>query len=64
MNDSLPASVQLRLEEVCGRFEAAWRAGGAPPAPPGIGDHLAGAAGSERQALLWELLLLDLHYPL
>jgi WD40 repeat protein len=62
MNDSLPVSVQLWLEEVCGRFEDAWRAAGADGAPPRIEGYLAGAAGSERQALLWELLLLDLHY--
>jgi hypothetical protein len=29
---SLSASVQLRIEEVCARFEAAWRAAGPPEA--------------------------------
>jgi WD40 repeat protein len=62
MSDSLPVSVQLRLEEACARFEGAWRAAGAGGAPPGIGAHLSRAAGPERQALLWELLLLDVHY--
>jgi WD40 repeat protein/tRNA A-37 threonylcarbamoyl transferase component Bud32 len=62
MSDSLPVSVQLRLEESCAHFEAAWRAAGPDAVPPHIEDHLTGAAGSERQALLWELLLLDVHY--
>jgi hypothetical protein len=62
MNDSLLASVQLRLEKVCARFEAAWQAAGSGAAPPRIEDHLAGAAVPERQALLWELLRLELHY--
>jgi hypothetical protein len=62
MSDSLAVAVQLLLEEVCGRFEAAWQAGDPGGAPPGIADYLAGAEGPERQALLWELVLLDVHY--
>src|SRR5438128_2694835 len=62
MNESLPVSVQLRPEEVCTRFEAAWNAAGPDGLAPGIGDYLGSAAGPERAALLRELLLLDLHY--
>jgi serine/threonine-protein kinase len=62
MSDSLPVSVQLRLEEACARFEAAWQAAGPDGLPPPLEDHLAGVAGPTRQALLWELLLLELHY--
>jgi serine/threonine-protein kinase len=62
MNDSLPVSVQMRLEEVCARFESGCQAAGPDGTPPRIEDYLAGAAGAERQPLLWELLLLDVHY--
>jgi hypothetical protein len=59
-NESLPASVQLRLEEVCARFEAAWQSAG--PAAPRVEEYLGAAAGPERTALLRELLRLDVHY--
>jgi WD40 repeat protein len=62
MDDSLPLSVKLRVEEVCTRFEAAWQAAGPHGAPPRIEDCLAGTTERERQALLWELLLLDVYY--
>jgi WD40 repeat protein len=62
MADSLPVTAQLRLEDVCARFERAWQAAGAHGAPPLVGDFLRDASGPERQPLLWELLLLDLHY--
>jgi serine/threonine protein kinase/Flp pilus assembly protein TadD len=62
MNDSLSASVRLRLEKICTRFEAAWQAAGLDGAPPRIDDYVGGVEQPERQALLWELLLLDLHY--
>jgi serine/threonine protein kinase len=58
----LPPALGRRIDEVCNRFEAAWRAAGSDGAPPRIEDYLTGAAGSDRQALLRELLLLDLHY--
>jgi serine/threonine-protein kinase len=61
-NDSLPVSVQLRLEEVCARFEAAWKAAGSAAPAPRIEEYLGAAAGPERAALLRELLRLDLHY--
>jgi hypothetical protein len=62
MSDSLAVSVQLLLEEVCGRFEAAWQAAGPSDRCPQIEAYLAGAAGPERAPLLGELLRLDLHY--
>jgi tetratricopeptide (TPR) repeat protein len=54
----LPAAVALRLEEACGRFEAAWRAGGRPR----LEDYLGPATGPEYRALLRELVALDAHY--
>src|SRR5689334_15108263 len=62
MSDSLVVSAQLRMEDVCARFEAAWQAAGSAGPPPHLEEHVIPTAGSERQALLRELLLLDLHY--
>ena len=50
-------SLAVRVEEVCNRFEAAWRAG-----VPHIEDFLDGWQGDERRALLRELILLDSDY--
>jgi formylglycine-generating enzyme required for sulfatase activity len=47
----------MRREEVCNRFEAAWRVG-----VPRIDEFLAGWQGDERIALLRELVLLDADY--
>jgi serine/threonine-protein kinase len=59
MSDALSWAVRVHVEEVCTRFESAWQAAGPPPR---IEDYLAEATGPEGQALMWELLLLDLHY--
>src|SRR4051812_27496849 len=58
--DSLPLSVAERIDEVCMRFEAAWQAGQGPR----IEDFLGAAAGSEREALLRELLRVEVEYRL
>jgi serine/threonine-protein kinase len=47
-----------RINDVCKRFEDAWRAG----SPPCLEDYLAGWEGGERAALLGELVPLDLDY--
>jgi WD40 repeat protein/serine/threonine protein kinase len=60
--DSLPLSVELRIDAVCQRFEAAWQAiehGGARPV---IEAYMDAAAEPEPAALLRELLALELHY--
>lgn len=59
---SLPLSLALELEEICGRFERAWheaRKGGFAPRPD---DYLASAPEAGRQALLRELIRIDLAY--
>jgi WD40 repeat protein/serine/threonine protein kinase len=56
--DPVPLAVQRRVEAACRRFEAAWRAADRPP----LEDFLAGAAEPERDALLAELLRLDVYY--
>jgi WD40 repeat protein/tRNA A-37 threonylcarbamoyl transferase component Bud32 len=61
-NDSLPVNVQLRLEEVCARFERDWKAAGSAATAPRIEEHLVAAAEPGRAALLRELLRLDVHY--
>jgi formylglycine-generating enzyme required for sulfatase activity len=55
---SLPASALSRLNDLCWRFEDAWKAG----REPRIEEYLEGASGPERAALLRELLLLELAY--
>jgi tetratricopeptide (TPR) repeat protein len=48
----------VRVDEVCDRFEAAWKEGGRPR----IEDYLGAAGGAERIALLRELLRVELAY--
>jgi serine/threonine-protein kinase len=55
---SLPLEVEQRIDAVCVRFEAAWQEA-CPPRPE---DFLGDATGPEREALLRELLQLDLDY--
>jgi serine/threonine-protein kinase len=56
MNEALPVSSARRINAACERFEAAWRAGRRPR----IEDEDAGDDGPEREALLFELLALEL----
>jgi serine/threonine protein kinase len=56
--DLLSPTAIERIDEVCDRFEAAWRAGQWPR----IEDSLGEAQWPERPALLGELLVLDLAY--
>src|SRR5947209_6952180 len=62
MPDDALLSMQLWLEEVCGRFEAAWKAAPSPASAPRIDEHLGAAAEPGRTALLRELLCLDVEY--
>ena len=59
IGDSLPSpSLEGLIDRACDRFEAAWKAG----RRPSIEEFLGEVAGPERQALLRELLALDLAY--
>jgi formylglycine-generating enzyme required for sulfatase activity/serine/threonine protein kinase len=58
VNRPLPPELGRRIDEVCNRFEAAWR--GDPP--PRLEDFLGGWQGPELQALLRELVPLDADY--
>jgi WD40 repeat protein len=50
------------LDQVCDRFEAAWRAAGASGTLPRIEDYLEGVAELEQAVLLPELIALDAAY--
>src|SRR5262249_22952228 len=55
---SLSASLIGRIDQVCDRFEDAWRAG----QRPAIEDYLGGTAEACGSQLLLELLCLEIHY--
>jgi hypothetical protein len=55
---SLPLSADYRVDEVCVRFEEAWKSG----TRPRLEDFLGPGGGPEYRALLGELLKLDLEY--
>src|SRR5437660_9472341 len=57
-NESLPLSVERRVDKVCARFETACRAGGRPH----LEDFLGDATGTERLGMTRELLRLEVHY--
>jgi WD40 repeat protein len=60
-HETLPPELVDRLDAVCDRFEAAWKAAAAGQAPR-IEDYLVALPEPERADLLHELVLLDLHY--
>ncbi len=55
---SLPFSLKEHIDRLCLEFEDAWRAG----ATPRVEDYLREATEDEHDALLRELLLLDMDY--
>jgi serine/threonine-protein kinase len=61
-DDALRLSAEVRIDAVCGRFEAAWKAAETGGARPAIEAFLEGQAQPERAALLRELLALELEY--
>jgi len=58
VDDRLSEAALRRADDVCVRFEEAWRKGQRPR----LEAYLAGAKGPERAELLCELLRLDIHY--
>ena len=57
-----PLALARRVDQVCDRFEAAWKAAGRADARPRIEDFLGGAPDQEQAALLQELIPLDVYY--
>jgi hypothetical protein len=55
---SLPLSLTQRIDEVCNRFDAAWRGGQRPR----IEDFLQGVPDTERHPLLLELIALEVEH--
>jgi hypothetical protein len=60
-HDTLPPELVDRVDAVCDRFEAAWKAAATGPAPR-IEDYLTQLPEADRPALLRELVLLEIHY--
>src|SRR5436305_615846 len=54
--ESLSLAAAMRVDAVCVTFEAAWQAGQTPR----IEDFLGVAEEPEREALLWELLRIEI----
>jgi len=57
--ESLPSAVQLRIDSICNRFEAAWLAGTPPHMEEFCNEEL---QGPYRSLLVQELILLDVDY--
>jgi serine/threonine protein kinase/Flp pilus assembly protein TadD len=60
--DTLPHSVVERVDQVCDRFEAAWKIVESTGQRPDIEDYLRDTPDSERSILLSELIALDIAY--
>jgi RNA polymerase sigma-70 factor (ECF subfamily) len=61
-DDSLPLSLELRIDALCQTFEAEWKRVSKGATPPRIEDLLDAVAEPERGPLLRELLKVELHY--
>lgn len=57
-NDSIPGSLQTRIDPICDVFEAAWKSG----SEPDLAEHVAQLPPNIQEPAAHELLLLDLHY--
>ena len=58
LRETLSTESLVRINQVCEKFEAAWKRGERPK----IEDYLEGAEGNERTWLLRELLGLEIDY--
>src|SRR5438876_632660 len=59
---TLAPSLARQVDQVCDRFEAAWKAAGAVGQRPRVEDYLAAVPGAERTALYEELTKLNAVY--
>jgi serine/threonine protein kinase len=60
--ETLPPSLAERVDQICNRFEAAWKAAGTKEQRPRLEDYLGDTSGPELSALMRELLALDIAY--
>ena len=54
----LPLSLEYKVDDICSRFEAAWKTG----SQPHVEDHVADLSDAEKPEVLRELILLDVFY--
>jgi serine/threonine-protein kinase len=59
--EDIPLELDLHLDEICDRYEASWKAHGRA-GPPRLEDFLEDPEGPAREALLRELILLEIYY--
>src|ERR1700722_2016270 len=62
VDEPLQPAQALHINDICDRFEAAWKASAVGTSRPRIEDYLDGTAGGERNALLRYLVLLEIDY--
>src|SRR5438093_12822537 len=62
VDEALSPLQAVRLDQVCDRFEAAWKSAGSGGPPPRIEEFLADTREPERSLLLQQLLLLEIDY--
>jgi hypothetical protein len=60
--DAAGVPLVLRIEEVCDRYEAAWRAVASTGDRPRLEDYLADISEPQQSAVLLELIALDVDY--
>ena len=61
-DEPLPAAQVLHINDVCARFEAAWKVTAAGAPGPPIEEYQDGTAGAARAVLLRHLVLLDIDF--
>ncbi|HEV3262863.1 MAG TPA: protein kinase [Gemmataceae bacterium] len=61
-DEQAPAARARRADEVCDHWEAAWKAATSAAGRPRIEDFLGDVPEAEREALLRELLVLEIYY--
>ena len=62
MDEPLPVPQAVRLDQVCDRFESAWKSAGPVGQRPRLEEFLVNTQEPERSVLLQQLLLLELDY--
>lgn len=60
--DTASASLVMRIEEVCDRFETAWKAAKSASEGPRLEEHLGKLPEPEQPPVLPELVALDIDY--
>jgi tetratricopeptide (TPR) repeat protein/tRNA A-37 threonylcarbamoyl transferase component Bud32 len=64
IDEALSPAQAVHINDVCDRFEAAWKAAGPGGPPPPIEEHVGDTPEPERAVLLRHLILLEIDYRL